>query len=117
VTILGASGGRIDHWLANVMLLAKRPGVRIVDETSEIWVAEGQASLVGRAGDVVSLIPLDERVEGVVTQGLEFPLKDETLERGSTRGLSNVMLGERAEVTWEKGLLLVAQARRAASGW
>lgn len=107
VTILGAFGGRVDQWIANVLLLTRAPEVKVVDAAGELWVASGYARIEGHSGDTVSLIPLDERVEGMVTEGLEYPLRQEALMRGSTRGISNVMLAERATVHWKKGLLLI----------
>src|SRR5581483_1018832 len=83
ITILGAYGGRIDHFIANVMLLARTPNVRLADTVSEMWISEGQATLHGSPGDIVSLMPLDERVEGIITENLEYPLRAETLPRGS----------------------------------
>lgn len=105
--ILGASGGRADQWLANVMLLTRSPNVKLTDATTEMWVGTGNEQIEGHAGDVISLIPLDPTVTGITTTGLEYPLRGETLERGSTRGISNVMLGERAGVRWDTGMLLL----------
>lgn len=105
--ILGASGGRADHWFANVMLLARLPRTRVVDANAEMWVGSGNEEIEGHAGDVISLIPLDPTVTGITTTDLEYPLRGETLERGSTRGISNVMLGESASVRWSAGALLL----------
>lgn len=105
--LLGANGGRVDHWLANVMLLTRYPRLRLADAHSEMWLGGGDEALTGNAGDLVSLIPLDARVEGVETEGLQYPLRRETLERGSTRGISNVMQGERARVRWVSGTLVL----------
>ncbi len=107
ISILGAHGGRADQFIGNVLLLTRAPHVRIVDAQSEMRVSTGSAVIDGARGDTVSLIPLDARVEGIRTQGLEYPLRDETLERGSTRGISNVMLGERATVHCTRGALLI----------
>lgn len=107
ITILGAFGGRVDQFLANVLLLTQTPRLKIVDAASEMWVGKGNDVIVGVKGEVVSLIPLDKAVEGIRTEGLEYPLRDETIERGSTRGISNVMLGERAVVSWSYGTLLI----------
>lgn len=105
--ILGATGGRTDHWFANVMLLARSPQTRIVDADAEMWVGTGNEQIEGHAGDAISLIPLDPTVTGITTTNLEYPLRGETLERGSTRGISNVMLGESASVRWNAGALLL----------
>lgn len=107
ITILAAFGGRVDQFLANILLLSRMPHVRIAAQESEMWVGTGNEEITGSAGDTVSLIPLSGRVEGIVTTDLEYPLRAETLELGSTRGISNVMLTARAQVTWSEGTLLL----------
>lgn len=107
ITILGALGGRVDQFLANVLLVTQARTCKIVDASSEVWVGQANEVIQGKKGDIVSLIPLDDAVEGITTKGLEYPLHDETLERGSTRGISNVMFRERATVIWDYGTLLL----------
>jgi len=65
--------------------------------------------LEGRKGDVVSLLPLGGDADGVTTGGLRFPLRDERLEAGPARGLSNVRLGSTAHVDLQRGRLLVVE--------
>ncbi|MCD6321069.1 hypothetical protein J7L84_02340 [Candidatus Bipolaricaulota bacterium] len=60
-----------------------------------------------KVGDTVSLIPLSDVVEGVRTQGLEYPLRGEALFRASSRGVSNRVTSLPAGVSLEKGKLLV----------
>lgn len=111
ITILGAVGGRIDQTLANALLLTKmattHTDARIAGADFDAWIAWGRAAITGRVGETVSLIPLTERVEGIVTQGLKYPLHDETLFLGSPRGVSNELTVEDAEVTFTCGLLMV----------
>jgi thiamine pyrophosphokinase len=107
VTLLGAFGGRVDQFLANVLLLTHATGVTIADTAGEVSAGTRHATIEGTIGDTVSLIPIDERVEGIITSDLEYPLREEDLLRGSTRGISNRLTATRAEVRWEKGLLLV----------
>ena len=109
ITILGALGGRFDQMIANVFLLAKnlRVPTRIAGTDFDAWIASDHAVITGRVGETLSLIPLTERVEGIVTHGLRFPLRDETLAFGFARGVSNELAAERAEVTFTRGLLLV----------
>ena len=112
ITVLGALGGRIDHALANVHLLAltalRGRDVRLYDGTSYLWLAQEQTRVQGEPADLVSLIPLGGDVRGVRTQGLAYPLRGETLFVGPARGTSNVMTGDEATIALEAGTLLVA---------
>lgn len=119
IVVLGALGGRIDQELANILLLLlpELEGVptRIVDEQQEMFVARGEAMITGQAGDIVSLIPLGSDVNGIVTEGLLYPLRDEPLRIGPARGLSNVMIAPVARVTLTSGVLLVVHSRSLAT--
>lgn len=112
--IAGALGGRLDQTLGNLSLLS-RPGldgkdVRLEDGTEQVFLIQRETVISGQAGDTVSLIPVGEAVEGVVTAGLKYPLGrngvGETLFANRTRGISNVLLAERAEVRFTKGKLI-----------
>jgi thiamine pyrophosphokinase len=59
----------------------------------------------------VSLLPLSVPALGVTTDGLLYPLRDETLPAGPARGLSNVRVSARASVTLRHGHLLVVETR------
>jgi thiamine pyrophosphokinase len=112
VTILGGLGGRWDMTLANLLLFAHprlRPlNIRFVDGTHELFLVKPgiRSRLTGKPGDVVSLIPLFGNVEGITTLGLEYPLNDESLAFGATRGVSNVLVQEQAEVNIRQGHIL-----------
>ena len=117
VTFLGALGGaRVDHGLANLALLAhpalRERDARLLDDATRIHllVGPGRYAATGRIGDVVSLLPMDGRVEGVTTTGLRYPLSDEALELGPPRGLSNVRTAKTAAVTVRSGRLLVVES-------
>ena len=115
IVILGALGGRLDQELANILLLLlpelRHIPTRIVDERQELFVVRDQAEIVGQPGDVVSLIPLSGDVEGIVTEGLLYPLRDEPLLSGPARGVSNVLTGPVARVTLRSGALLIVHSR------
>jgi thiamine pyrophosphokinase len=122
VLILGALGGRVDHALANIGLLAMPElagkDATILDGRSRTVLIRAAGSdgapverlLPGRPGDLVSLLPVGPGVEGVTTRGLAFPLVDEPLPAGRTRGLSNVRLSSDAAVIVRRGLLLVVES-------
>lgn len=115
ITILGALGGaRIDHGLANVWLLGHPrlagADVRLVDASARIrLVGPGRHVLDGALGDLVSLLPFGGTAAGVSTTGLRYPLRDEPLELGPSRGLSNVRDSEAATLTVGTGRILVAE--------
>ncbi len=65
--------------------------------------------LAGRPGDLVTLLPLAHPVDGVTTVGLVYPLRDEPLLEGSTRGLSNGIEAAGAQVSLRGGSLLIVE--------
>ena len=116
ITIIGGIGSRMDHTLANchllLYLLKKGINARIVNENNEIVVIDNKAKISGKAGDLVSLIPLSMVVRGITTKGLEYPLYNAALSIDDRLiGVSNVMLGSVAEVTVEEGYLYVMRCR------
>lgn len=116
--ILGALGGRLDHTLANVLLLAlprfAAVQIRIVDGSEEaLLVRDGGAATVdGQPGDTLSLLPLGGDARGVTTAGLAWALDGDTLRFGSSRGVSNEMTASTARITVEHGCVLVVHNRR-----
>lgn len=113
IIILGALGGRLDHTLANVLLLAlpvlASGSACIVDGKQEARLLRdgGLAHLEGRPGDLVSLLPLGGDVHGVTTAGLAWTLQNDTLRFGLSRGVSNEMTDAVARVEVGEGFLLV----------
>jgi thiamine pyrophosphokinase len=113
IFLLGATGGRLDHEMANVLLLthpALLPiDIRMVDGAQELSLAKpGRWNAIdGEPGDIVSLLPLGGDATAVETDGLEYPLRRETLQQGKARGVSNTMLSHHARVRFESGLMLV----------
>lgn len=119
IVICAVLGGRTDHLLANVLLLA-RPDLAGRDivladgaETIRLLAARGpdgapaELTLSGAAGDLVTLLPLGADAEGVSTAGLYYPLADETLIEGRARGVSNVFAEAQVHVSLRRGRLLV----------
>jgi len=113
VTVVGGGGGRHDHLLANALVLA---AVELADldldalvGTARITVVRHEATVEGRPGSLCSLLPVGGVAHGVHTHGLRFPLRGEDLLPGSTRGVSNELLGDAATVTLADGVLLVVQ--------
>jgi thiamine pyrophosphokinase len=116
IVVLGALGGRLDHTMANVLLLALPSlagvSVRIAEGDQQALVARGGEviRLEGAAGDLVSLLPLRGDASVVSTRGLAWALRQDTLRFGASRGVSNEMTGGEAEIQVDHGLLLVVHS-------
>jgi thiamine pyrophosphokinase len=119
ILVLGALGDRWDQTLANALLLASPTlaAVRtwLADGSQQVTLARPGDPLVlhGLPGDTLSLLPLAGDAHGVTTDGLEYPLHDETLRFAATRGVSNTLLGTTATVHLAAGLLLVVHLQSA----
>ncbi len=113
VTLVGGHGGRLDHLLANVALLAA-PAYAELQITAllgpaVVTVVRDLAQLSGTLGALISLIPMHGPARGVTTTGLRFPLSGELLSAGSSRGVSNRFTGTDATVALAGGVLVAVQ--------
>lgn len=115
VIILAALGGRLDQTLGNIALLSDPRlltfDFRLDDGIEEVFFCRDRCEINGTAGDLVSLIPWQGEVTGVVTTDLKWALRDETLYPQKTRGISNEMLADKAAVQIRSGSLLVVHRR------
>jgi thiamine pyrophosphokinase len=116
ITLVDGGGDRLDHLLGNVQLMASSALAGVELEayvgTARVTVARGgdpPLDIVGPPGALVTLLAMGGPARGIVTDGLRYPLRGETLEPGTTRGVSNELVGGRAAVGLETGTLLVVQ--------
>ena len=111
VVVVGGHGGRLDHFLANVLLLASPELSALTIEArladARVFVVRDAVDLRGSPGELCSLLAVGGAAHGVRTEGLRFPLRGETLYPGSTRGISNEFLDDDAAVSLDDGALLV----------
>lgn len=113
VLVVGAADGRLDHLLASLLLIGadRYAGVEVdaVLGGARAHVIRGSRTLAGTVGELVSLLPLHGPAERVTTTGLAYPLAGETLEAGTSRGVSNLFAAETAQVEVERGVLLAVR--------
>jgi thiamine pyrophosphokinase len=81
--------------------------VRLLADQQELFLVRDAASIEGRNGDTVSLLPLSAEAYGVTTRGLLYPLANATLRYEQARGVSNVLTAAPGHVSLTTGLLLV----------
>ncbi|MEY2422552.1 MAG: thiamine pyrophosphokinae [Acidimicrobiaceae bacterium] len=117
IVVLGVGGGRLDHLLANVLLLASPKfascGLTTLDGAVRVHVVHaGHAAtpLPGAVGELVTLLPVGGSALGITTEGLRYPLQNEPLATGTSRGVSNVIDTLPASVQLEAGTLLAVFA-------
>jgi len=111
VLLGGMRGPRLDHGAANLLLLAadefRGLDLRAIDGEDELRAVRSEATIDGTTGDLVTLLALTRTASGVTTAGLLYPLNEDTLRRGDSRGVSNELAGAQAEVRLSRGVLLL----------
>lgn len=120
LVIVGGLGGRLDHQLATIGLLAAATWadceveLRTRDETIVVLRgatdAEARELPAGRGGSV-TLLAWGGPATGVTSRGLQWEVTDVRFEPGSTLGVSNVVAAESATVQVRSGVLLAVMSR------
>ena len=113
ILVLGSPGGRLDHLLGSLLLLAADAYAGAVVDAqlgaAAVHVVRGARTLQGEPGELVSLFAMHGPAHGVVTEGLVYPLRGETLDPGSSRGTSNAFSTGEARVSVESGVVLAVR--------
>ena len=113
VHILGGVGGRLDHTLANIQLIAYLceiglPGY-LYDSDMIYTVLSTKALIFSRGSTgLLSVFSYTETASGVSLQGVRYPLSKKTLCNTFPLGVSNELTGQLARIKVTKGKLLVA---------
>ncbi|HPY96960.1 MAG TPA: thiamine diphosphokinase [Candidatus Cloacimonadota bacterium] len=102
---------RFDHSLGVLSALenAFERGVqlRIISALQEVFLAKKVQELDYPVDTIFSLCPLTEVVSSVKTINCLYPLNHEHLFRQKTRGISNIISKNRAQISFNEGKLLV----------
>lgn len=111
IVLLGCTGKRIDHFMANLCLLKimLEKGVTgyIVDNMNEIHFINKSTIIKGERGQVFSLFSYCEDTFGLSIKGAKYPLSNFKLKQGDNLTVSNEFVEEGVEISFEKGSLLV----------
>ena len=113
ITILGGIGGRFDHTLGNLSLLARyagRASVCLLDGRNLCFMKGPGTYHFTRAEYAryryLSLIPHGGGVSGLTIWGCKYPLTDHNLTPDNTLGISNEITEEEAGIRFREGFLL-----------
>lgn len=117
ITILGATGTRLDHTLANIHILCgcleKQIPCEIIDPHNRIYLINSNKKIENKYsyGKYISLIPLTSTVNGITLKGFKYPLKDFTLKIGESLGISNEIVDNVATIDIREGILIVIESK------
>lgn len=111
IVIFGATGTRLDHTMANMMLIERYIkndiDIKIVDDNNYIQVLNKNITLNKKEGYYLSIVPITDYIEGITLKGLKYPLNNVKVQRGSTLCVSNEVIDSRAEIQITKGIGLL----------
>lgn len=119
ILILGAMGRRVDHLLANICVLtaALQQGVscQLLDPWNRIRLADSELVIRRKDayGKYISLFALGGPVTGLTLEGFQYPLDHYLLRADDPLGVSNELAKEEGRITFEDGILIVAESRDA----
>ena len=117
ITILGATGGRLDHMMGNLALLKlcvdKGIPACIIDQQNKITMIDKQLKIskCNQYGKYVSLIPFSDEVTGITLTGFAYGLSDATMIKADTIGISNEIREEEGFITIKSGYLMVMETK------
>ncbi len=113
ITIVGGTGGRIDHSISNIFYLEdlRSQGIRVklTDGENTVQVIMDETVSVPNDGGYFSVFALDKCI--ITESGCKYPLNRASLERRRPYGVSNEAISDHAEVTVEGVALLVTSKR------
>jgi thiamine pyrophosphokinase len=107
IIVYGALGGRKDHEIINLNLVAhmKTPTV-LIEREVEIYTVVDKLTIENKKDTICSLVSFGEGCHVCDMEGFQYCLKDEVL-LPSSRGLSNIIVSQNACISIDKGVLLV----------
>jgi thiamine pyrophosphokinase len=119
ISIFGATGGRLDHLMANVQLLIKPIlqdidiQIEIIDTNNILFVKKPGSYNLDRLDDFkyISFLPATPSVAGITLENFKYPLKDCHILVGSTLCISNELIRDHGTFSFSEGILLVVRSR------
>ncbi|MGB4437982.1 MAG: thiamine diphosphokinase [Sedimentibacter sp.] len=113
IVLIGATGSRLDHSMANIMLLEKYfnlgVNIEIIDNNNKIQIISDNTDLYldHKENYFVSIVPITDLISGLTLEGFKFPLDDVIVKRGSTLCVSNEIIKNKGRVLLKKGTALL----------
>lgn len=114
IVMLGATGTRLDHVLANLQML-KLPmeaGIdcSVIDANNRIRMIEHHYTVKEKYSRYISLIPVSASLKGVTLRGFKYPLDHHDVYLGQSLCVSNEIESLPAEIEIEEGAALLIES-------
>lgn len=118
ITVLGGLGGRFDHTMGNMGMLAKYCGkldhMAFVDGQNYVFMTKpGTIKIPRNRYPFLGLISYGDNAAGVTLRGVKYPLTDYHLTNTTTLGVSNEIIAKIASITFTSGKLLIVLSKDA----
>lgn len=117
IRIFGATGGRMDHLLANLMMLTKpqfldaTTCVEMIDRFNYMKMyTPGDYTLLKEEDKKYVAFTTMANVEGLTLQGFKYPLENASFPFGRALS-SNEFVEEKARFSFQTGLILMTQSK------
>lgn len=112
ITVLGGLGGRFDHTMGNLGVMAKYCGIidyfAFLDGQNYIrMIVPGHYELVKNPYPYLGIISYGDFAELVTLRGVKYPLEDYFLTNDTSLGVSNEIIADVAEISFTSGKLLI----------
>lgn len=117
IDIVGATGTRMDHTMANIDILAmamdKNVDASIIDRNNRIYIKNNSFRIKKEKqyGDYISLLPYTHEIKELTLKGFKYPLDSVTLTRGKSLGISNEIVGDEGIIEFDQGVLVVFETK------
>lgn len=117
IFMLGATGGRLDHYMGNLQSLqvALKQGAKawIIDSQNVITVWDKSFSVKKEEifGTYISFLAMSEKVEGITLKGFKYPLHEYTMTNDDGIGISNEIKEDIAHVEFKSGIILMIMSK------
>jgi thiamine pyrophosphokinase len=111
LTVLAALGGRTDHDLGNLGLLARMAmGERLIFEAADqtVLAVAGEAKLTARPGETWSFWTFDPAVR-VTLEGVRWPIENASIDAGSRPSISNEAIENQVTIITTGGSVIVVR--------
>lgn len=117
IIITGGTGFRLDHTLANMMMMVeyhkRQINIIMEDDYNKIFVISGDNRIetTQNIGSNISVIPVGNSIDNVELKGLEYFSDNLKLPFGSSLGVSNVIVDSIIEINVNIGVAFAIISR------